>query len=95
MSHSLISTFGGFLGRLSLKWLPHDPITASGAIMLAAVPIAVALFITYTKRWKWIYREWLPTETACCVRTIITSARPLSPIKIAMIIYIIPIRFGS
>lgn len=62
MSHSLISIFGGFLGRLSLKWLPHDPITASGAIMLAAVPIAVALFITYTKRWKWIYREWLTTQ---------------------------------
>ena len=61
MNHSFIY-FGGLLGKLSLKQLPHDPLTIIGAVMLIMVPITAAIVLTLTKRWKWLYREWLTTQ---------------------------------
>lgn len=47
------------LGRLSLDALPHDPIAAGGAIMLVGGALAIVALLTYTKRWGWLWREWL------------------------------------
>ena len=54
--------FGALLGKLSVKQLPHDPLTIFGALVLIAVPLGIALILTLTKRWKWLYREWLTTQ---------------------------------
>lgn len=59
---SLLSVFAGILGKLSLKQLPSDPLTIVGALMLIAVPITAAVVLTLTKRWKWLYKEWLTTQ---------------------------------
>ena len=56
------SIFAGLLGKLSLKQLPHDPLTIFGASLMVAVPIVIAIILTLTKRWKWLYREWLTTQ---------------------------------
>ncbi len=56
-----LNVFGSLLGKLSFRYLPHDPITVSGAIMMVLVPIALVVFLTVTKRWKWLYKEWLTT----------------------------------
>ena len=58
----ILSLFANLLGKLSLKQLPHDPVTAVGASMIVAVPILLAILLTVTKRWKWLYREWLTTQ---------------------------------
>ena len=54
--------FAGLLGKLTWSELPHDPITAFGASLMVLVPIAIAGLLTYTKRWKWLYKEWLTTQ---------------------------------
>ena len=54
--------FAGVLGRLSWSALPHAPITIGGAILMVLLGLAVAGLLTYTKRWKWLYREWLTAQ---------------------------------
>src|SRR5215467_5328943 len=49
------------LGRLSLDYLPHDPITAGGAASIILGGVAIVVLLTYFKRWRWLYREWLTT----------------------------------
>jgi cytochrome o ubiquinol oxidase subunit 1 len=52
----------GLLGRLSWHWLPTNPITQGGAVMVVLGVIALAALITYLHRWKWLWREWLTTQ---------------------------------
>ena len=59
---SSVNTFAGLLGKLTWAAFPHDPITAFGASLIVLVPILIAGFLTYTKRWKWLYKEWLTTQ---------------------------------
>lgn len=47
------------LGRLTLDAFIHDPITMGAAIMLPLGGLAVAALITYFKKWKWLWKEWL------------------------------------
>jgi cytochrome o ubiquinol oxidase subunit 1 len=47
------------LGRLSWDSLPQELITIGGALSLVGGAIAVALLITYLKRWKWLWKEWI------------------------------------
>lgn len=49
-------------GKLSWEALPHEWFTIGGSVGISAMFIAVALFITYLKRWKWLWNEWL---TSC------------------------------
>ena len=58
-SLSLLATL---LGKLSLNQLPSDPVNIAGALILIAVPIGLAILLTITKRWKWLYKEWLTTQ---------------------------------
>jgi cytochrome o ubiquinol oxidase subunit 1 len=51
--------FANLLGKLNWNALPHDPITAGGAATVVGGVVAVAAVITYLKRWKWIWKEWL------------------------------------
>ena len=53
--------FGNLLGKLNLNALPHDMITAGGAASMVLSVIAAAGLLTYFKRWKWLWREWLTT----------------------------------
>lgn len=46
-------------GLLGFDDLPHDPIVWGGALSVIGGGIGVVLLITYLKRWKWLYREWL------------------------------------
>jgi cytochrome o ubiquinol oxidase subunit 1 len=50
------------LGRLNLQAFPHDPITAGGAATIVLGGFGILAFITYTKRWTWLYKNWLTTQ---------------------------------
>jgi cytochrome o ubiquinol oxidase subunit 1 len=47
------------LGRLNLNAFPHNPITLGGGAGLVFAGFLVVALLTYFKRWKWLYREWL------------------------------------
>jgi cytochrome o ubiquinol oxidase subunit 1 len=49
------------LGRLNWQALQHDKIVMGGQISMLVVGLAVPALLTYTKRWKWLWREWLTT----------------------------------
>jgi cytochrome o ubiquinol oxidase subunit I len=52
--------FGSFLlGKLNWQAIPRDPITLGGAITLVLVFVTVVVLLTYFRRWKWLWREWL------------------------------------
>ena len=61
MMINVIGVFAGLLGRLNLNALPHSAIQAFGACLMASVPLGIAVILTVTKRWKWLYKEWLTT----------------------------------
>lgn len=47
------------LGRLSWDALPHNAITWGGAIMMIGALLTIAAVLTYFKRWRWLWKEWL------------------------------------
>jgi cytochrome o ubiquinol oxidase subunit 1 len=47
------------LGKLSWGALPHDVITAGGALGMVGALLAIGALLTYLKRWKWLWKEWL------------------------------------
>src|SRR6476659_4417483 len=51
-----------FLGKLNWSSLPHEWFMIGGTFGIGGLFVTVALFITYLKRWKWLWREWL---TSC------------------------------
>jgi cytochrome o ubiquinol oxidase subunit 1 len=53
--------FTDILGKLSLNALPHDLVTAGGALSMVFALIFIGGFLTYKKRWTWLYKEWLTT----------------------------------
>lgn len=56
-----IGLFGNILGRLNLDALQHDKIELGGIVAMALGSLVAVGFLTYRKRWKWLYREWLTT----------------------------------
>jgi cytochrome o ubiquinol oxidase subunit 1 len=54
-----MNLFANILGKLDLNALPHDPITAGGALTVVFGGLAVIVLLTYFKRWKWLWNEWL------------------------------------
>ena len=46
-------------GKLTLAALPHEWFTIGGTIALVIGGLAVAGLLTYYKRWKWLWQEWL------------------------------------
>lgn len=49
------------LGLLGLDDLPQDLITIGGALTVVGGGLAIIALITYLKRWKWLFREWITT----------------------------------
>jgi cytochrome o ubiquinol oxidase subunit 1 len=47
------------LGKLGWSQFPHDLVTLGAAISIVLGAIAIAAFITYKRRWKWLWRDWL------------------------------------
>ncbi|MDB5177928.1 MAG: hypothetical protein JWO61_311 [Candidatus Saccharibacteria bacterium] len=46
-------------GRLSLDALPHDMITIGGVMGGALALIAGIVALTYFKKWRWLWKNWL------------------------------------
>lgn len=47
------------LGKLSLDAFPHQMVTIGGAISMVIAGIGLIGLITYFKRWKWLWNNWL------------------------------------
>ncbi len=47
------------LGRLTLDALPKDPIVLFGVLTMMLGGLGVVAALTYFKRWKWLWKEWL------------------------------------
>jgi cytochrome o ubiquinol oxidase subunit 1 len=58
----MIAEFAGILGRLNWQAFPHDAITAGGASLEVFIGLAFLGVMTYTHRWKWLYKNWLTTQ---------------------------------
>lgn len=46
-------------GKLTLEALPHEWFTIGGTGFITMMLVLVAIFLTRTKRWKWLWTEWL------------------------------------
>ena len=46
-------------GRLTLDALPTSPITIGGVVMMTLGGLFVVALLTYFKKWKWLWKEWL------------------------------------
>ncbi|HEX5448146.1 MAG TPA: hypothetical protein VFW90_03025, partial [Candidatus Saccharimonadales bacterium] len=55
----MMDTFGALLGKLNSNAFPHEAVTIGGALLMVVGTLVVAGFITYKRRWKWLWREWL------------------------------------
>jgi cytochrome o ubiquinol oxidase subunit 1 len=53
--------FASLLGKLNVDSLPHDLVTAGGALSMIFALIFIIVILTYKKRWTWLYKEWLTT----------------------------------
>ncbi len=51
--------FGNLLGKLSFDAFPKDAVTRGGAIPMVLAAVSIIGWLTYTKRWKWLWKEWL------------------------------------
>lgn len=52
------------IGRFSLEYLPSDPATIGAAIGMPLMALAVVAALTYFKKWKWLWTEWLTSLDA-------------------------------
>ena len=52
------------VGRMSFDYFPKDPVTIGAAVGMPLTVVALALLITYLKRWRWLWDNWLTTLDA-------------------------------
>ena len=52
------------IGRISPEYLPTEPATIGAAIGMPLALVAIAAGLTITKRWGWLWREWITTVDA-------------------------------
>jgi len=48
-----------FLGRLTWDALPQDPFAIGGSLMIIFASLTIVGLLTYFKKWKWLWSEWL------------------------------------
>ena len=48
-----------FFGKLTLDALPHHWYTIGGTAFIVLMLLVIAVFLTKTKRWGWLWNEWL------------------------------------
>lgn len=46
-------------GKLTLAALPHEWFTIGGTLFMTGGILSVVALLTYLKRWKWLWNEWL------------------------------------
>ncbi len=46
-------------GKLTIEAFKHNAIESSVGIAIGLVSIILISILTYTRRWKWLWREWL------------------------------------
>lgn len=51
--------FANVLGRLQLEDFHHDPVVMGGVVMMGLGGLTTFALLTYFKKWKWLYKEWL------------------------------------
>lgn len=49
------------LGRLNWQALPHEWFTIGGTVFYILGILSVVILLTWTKRWKWLWNNWLTT----------------------------------
>lgn len=49
------------LGKLDADALPHEWFTIAGSVGIIMMLLSLAAFITYKKRWTWLWKDWLTT----------------------------------
>jgi cytochrome o ubiquinol oxidase subunit 1 len=54
-----MNQFANLLGKLNIHVFPKSLITAGAAVSMVLIVVALAAFITYKKRWTWLWKEWL------------------------------------
>ncbi|MDB5171053.1 MAG: cyoB [Candidatus Saccharibacteria bacterium] len=47
------------LGKLGLDAFHHDIIVLGGVMTMLLASLGIIALLTYTKRWKWLYKNWL------------------------------------
>ncbi len=52
------------LGRMSLEYLPTEPATIGAAVGMPLGAIGVAVALTYFKKWRWLWNNWLTSLDA-------------------------------
>jgi cytochrome o ubiquinol oxidase subunit I len=48
-----------WLGKLDWHALPHEWFTIGGSVAFIGMGLTAIAVLTYTKRWKWLWNEWL------------------------------------
>ncbi len=51
--------YSDIFGRLTLQAFKHDLIEASVGVSMVLAAIALVVYLTYAKRWLWLWNEWL------------------------------------
>ena len=54
-----MNLLANLLGKLNWHALPQDPITAGGAVSMAVAGLGIIGLLTYKKRWRWLWDEWM------------------------------------
>ena len=52
------------IGRLSVDYLPKDPVTIGAAVGMPLAVLGLVMLITYLRRWKWLWQNWLTSLDA-------------------------------
>lgn len=47
------------LGRLNLDAISHEPVVMGGVISMGLSAVGVVALLTYFKKWKWLWNNWL------------------------------------
>lgn len=51
--------YSDIFGRLTLDAFKRDPIEVGAGVSVLFLELLVVFYITYKKRWKWLWHEWL------------------------------------
>jgi cytochrome o ubiquinol oxidase subunit 1 len=55
----MLTFANALLGRLNWSALPTNPITIGGGVGMLFAVLAIVALMTWKKKWKWLWREWL------------------------------------
>ena len=51
--------YSDIFGRLTIDALKHDAIEASVGVSIILAGIAIVAYLTYFKKWTWLWKEWI------------------------------------